>query len=208
MVIVLAPHRKHGPDRSYTKERTLSGLLSAGGRRAMSLENLSYIACRLTTIFRCSTGLREFILVSTLSSNPPVFQTGSIQREYHAIIHWQALRLPLSLPHRLVDEILIQSADWTAAPAGARHLPSGVSRERGPNLARGTVERSCPHVRLGAAEARRLGSGAQDEGPFVSQSATGVSSHPKALMGVPVLGQGVFFNCQRRHHGRHCISVS
>ncbi len=84
-----------------------------------------------------------------------------------------------------------------------------MPRERGRHLAGGgPVERSRPHVRLGAAEARHLGSGAQDEGPFVSQGAAGVSSHPKALLGLPVLGQGVFFNHQRRHHGRHSTSVS
>ena len=38
--------------------------------------------------------------------------------------------------------IPLQRADWTAALAGARHLPPGMSRERGRHLARGAVERS------------------------------------------------------------------
>ena len=68
-----------------------------------------------------------------------------------------------------------------------------MRRERGRNLARGTFERSCPHVRIGAAQARDLGSGAQDEGPFVFQGATGVSGHTKTVLGMPALGQGGTF---------------
>ena len=112
----------------------------------------------------------------------------------HAIFKRQALRVLSQIPPRLVDEVPLQSADRAAAPAGARHLPPSLSRERGRQLARGAVERPYPPVRVGAAKACDLRSGAQVEGPFVPQGATRISRHPQALLGLPVLGQGVFFN--------------
>ncbi len=75
-----------------------------------------------------------------------------------------------------------------------RDICRQVCAENGVDILRGVLERSCASVRVGAAEARHLGSDAQDEGPFVIQGAAGVSRDPQALLGATVLGARVFFD--------------
>ena len=63
------------------------------------------------------------------------------------------------------------------------------------DIPRGVLSsRSCPHVRIGAAEDRHSGSGARDEGPFVQKSTTGISRAAQALLGAAGSGAGDIFS--------------
>lgn len=80
--------------------------------------------------------------------------------------------------------------------------------ENGVEIIRGALSRDHVHMFLsGTAQARHFGPGAQDEGVLVLQDPARISRDPQALLGLPLLGQGVFFNTRRRHYRGPSTSV-
>ena len=161
-----------------------------------------------TTSSRSRFGVQESFYDHTLRKMSRSRVEGSFFTGYgHAIQHRQPLCFLPSVSPGLVHQGSVQGSQRSGAPACARHLPSSVPRERSRHLARRVVERPRPHLRVSATEAGHLRSGAQDEGSFTPQGATGIPGVAQAQLGPQVLGPRVFINDQRRHHRRHRTSV-
>ena len=82
-----------------------------------------------------------------------------------------------------------------------REIVRQVCREMGATIISGVhVERSRPPVRVDPAEHLGEPVHAAREGTLVAQDPAGVPRHPQALLGPPLLGQGLFLHHQRCRH--------
>jgi len=108
-----------------------------------------------------------------------------------------------STPFGVVDEVPLQSTAWRYPASGARNHPAGLHPNRRRYSPRRPVERPCAYVRIGATETGGERPYAADKRALVAQGRAGISAIEETLLGLSLFGQGILFNRQRCHHGRH-----
>ena len=76
--------------------------------------------------------------------------------------------------YRLVHEVSPQGVAWRRSPKDSGDHSASLRRKWRRDRSRRSVERSCPHVRIGAAKARHQRPCKKDEGTFIVKGAAGV----------------------------------